>query len=230
MKLKYYLRGIGTATIVIVLILSLSGGKKESLSDAEIRERAMQLGMVDATSLTLTDVQTGKGQSDAIENVEQPVTKPEAQQNTEEEQMPSVSEEETVQEGEASGEAENQPEEEGVQEVLPEQKEEEEQENPTEPEEEAVPESPEEQESAAPQVFYETGSSQEEPITIVIQSGVGSYTVSRVLAEAGLVADAGEFDRYLCNIGYSRVINTGTYEIMPGTSEEEIAKIITRNR
>jgi cell division protein YceG involved in septum cleavage len=41
------------------------------------------------------------------------------------------------------------------------------------------------------------------------------------------VEDAKTFDNYLCNNGYSRSINPGTYEIVPGTSEEEIAKIIT---
>lgn len=62
---------------------------------------------------------------------------------------------------------------------------------------------------------------------ITIQKGDSSGSVSRRLYEAGLVEDAGAFDNYLCNNGYSRSINPGTYEIAPGTSEEEIAKIIT---
>ena len=62
---------------------------------------------------------------------------------------------------------------------------------------------------------------------ITIQRGDDSGSVSRRLYEAGLVEDARAFDSYLCNNGYSRSINPGTYEIAPGTSEEEIAKIIT---
>ena len=63
--------------------------------------------------------------------------------------------------------------------------------------------------------------------TITIKKGSDSGSVSRVLYEAGLVENAKVFDNYLCNNGYSRSINPGIYEIAPGTSEEEIAKIIT---
>ena len=63
--------------------------------------------------------------------------------------------------------------------------------------------------------------------TITIKKGSDSGSVSRVLYEAGLVENAKAFDNYLCNNGYSCSINPGIYEIAPGTSEEEIAKIIT---
>lgn len=63
--------------------------------------------------------------------------------------------------------------------------------------------------------------------SITIQRGDDSGSASRRLYEAGLVENAKAFDNYLCNNGYSRSINPGTYEIVPGTSEEEIAKIIT---
>ena len=63
--------------------------------------------------------------------------------------------------------------------------------------------------------------------TITIKKGSDSGSVSRVLYEADLVENAKAFDNYLCNNGYSRSINPGIYEIAPGTSEEEIAKIIT---
>lgn len=63
--------------------------------------------------------------------------------------------------------------------------------------------------------------------SIIIQRGDDSGSASRRLYEAGLVENAKAFDNYLCNNGYSRSINPGTYEIAPGTSEEEIAKIIT---
>lgn len=63
--------------------------------------------------------------------------------------------------------------------------------------------------------------------SITIQRGDDSGSASRRLYEAGLVENAKAFDNYLCNNGYSRSINPGTYEIAPGISEEEIAKIIT---
>lgn len=48
MKLKYYLRGLGVGVIctAIVMGIALSGNKKETLTDAEIIERARLLGMV----------------------------------------------------------------------------------------------------------------------------------------------------------------------------------------
>lgn len=72
-----------------------------------------------------------------------------------------------------------------------------------------------------------TAAEQTQTAGITINRGADSGSVSRQLYEAGLVENAKAFDNYLCNNGYSRSINPGTYEIAPGTSEEEIAKIIT---
>lgn len=66
-------------------------------------------------------------------------------------------------------------------------------------------------------------------VTVVIEFGVTSYHVSEILAEAGLVEDAGKFDEYLCASGLSRKITAGTYEIRLGTDEEELIKIITKS-
>ena len=87
-------------------------------------------------------------------------------------------------------------------------------ENTAEPETATAPEN-----TAEPDQELDTG--------ITIQRGDDSGSVSRKLYEAGLVENAKAFDNYLCHNGYSRSINPGTYEIEPGTSEEEIAKIIT---
>ena len=48
MKLKYYLRGLGVGIIctAIIMGIALSGNKKETLTDAEVIERARLLGMV----------------------------------------------------------------------------------------------------------------------------------------------------------------------------------------
>ena len=95
----------------------------------------------------------------------------------------------------------------------------------TEPEATAEPEMTTEPEATeAPELITAPEQSQ---TTITIKKGSDSGSVSRQLYEAGLVENAKAFDNYLCNNGYSRSINPGTYEIVPGTSEEEIAKIIT---
>ena len=94
-----------------------------------------------------------------------------------------------------------------------------------EPEAAAEPETTTEPEATAePELITAPEQSQ---TTITIKKGSDSGSVSRMLYEAGLVENAKAFDNYLCNNGYSRSINPGIYEIAPGTSEEEIAKIIT---
>ena len=94
-----------------------------------------------------------------------------------------------------------------------------------EPEAAAEPETTTEPETTAePELITAPEQSQ---TTITIKKGSDSGSVSRMLYEAGLVENAKAFDNYLCNNGYSRSINPGIYEIAPGTSEEEIAKIIT---
>lgn len=65
-------------------------------------------------------------------------------------------------------------------------------------------------------------------VTIEIRSGESSVTVSRSLAEAGLVDSADSYDSYLCRNGYDKKIRAGVYEIPAGATDEEIAKIITR--
>lgn len=76
----------------------------------------------------------------------------------------------------------------------------------------------------------ETGTSPETQVTIVITPGESSESVSRSLEEAGVVASAKTFDKYLCDSGYDNVIAVGTYEITVGMTEEEIAKIITKRK
>lgn len=191
MKLKYYLRGLGIGVLVTTLILSIAPGEKETLSDAEIRERASALGMVDSSSLTLTDVQGTPENTQQQEPV--PTESEPTQESTESEQTQESMESEQTQE---STESEPSQESQDVQETV------------TEPEE-----------------LEESANG--ETVTIVIERGSSSYTVSKILAKAGLIKDAKAFDTYLCDNGYSRNIVTGTYEIAPGTSEEEIAKIIT---
>ena len=50
MRIKYYLRGIGCGIIFSVVIMSIAMGNrgKTQISDAEVIQRAKQLGMVEA--------------------------------------------------------------------------------------------------------------------------------------------------------------------------------------
>ena len=57
MNLKYYLRGLGIGIVITALIMGIAaGGKKETLSNEEIKERAQALGMVEESTV-LADVE-----------------------------------------------------------------------------------------------------------------------------------------------------------------------------
>lgn len=219
MKLKYYLRGLGIGMAVTALILGISfsdrqGQEAQTLTDEQIRERASELGMVDSSELTLA----------ALQNSAQPqiTREPEV---TEEPKL--TADPETTTEPEATAELETTTEPKATTEP----------ETMTDPEATVEPETMTEPETTAepkmttePEATEElelTTAPEQSQTTITIKKGSDSGSVSRMFYEAGLVENAKAFDNYLCNNGYSRSINPGIYEIAPGTSEEEIAKIIT---
>ncbi len=213
MKLKYYLRGLGIGMAVTALILGISfsdrqGQEAQTLTDEQIRERASELGMVDSSELTLA----------ALQNSAQPQITREPEVTEESETMTepeATAEPETATEPKATAEPEMTTKPEATAEP----------EMTTKPETTAEPEMTTKPEATKePELITAPEQSQ---TTITIKKGSDSGSVSRVLYEAGLVENAKAFDNYLCNNGYSRSINPGIYEIAPGTSEEEIAKIIT---
>lgn len=204
MKLKYYLRGLGIGMIVTALILGISFSNRQDqtsqiMTDDQIRERAAELGMVDSSELTLAALQNSAKQP--TEGTPEETTQTQEQNNIEAEPETTV-----PAETQATAEPETTQEPEATAEP--------------EPEKTAGPET-----TAEPEVTEAPQRTQTASITI--QRGDDSGSASRRLYEAGLVENAKAFDNYLCNNGYSRSINPGTYEIAPGTSEEEIAKIIT---
>ena len=89
MKLKYYLRGMGIGIILTAIVMGFAlGGRKATISDAEVIERAKALGMIDPTSGVLTQTTDG-----ADENEENTSTSSEALDQTGEEISEEVDEE-----------------------------------------------------------------------------------------------------------------------------------------
>ncbi len=66
-----------------------------------------------------------------------------------------------------------------------------------------------------------------EIVSLTVRSGSGSDSVCRSAKDLGLVTDAADFDRFLCGNGYANRIRVGTFEIEVGSTYEEIAKILT---
>lgn len=231
MKLRYYLRGLGIGIVVTAVILALTKGEGESLTDAQIKERAAQLGMVESGSLLLSDLQEPNAEpSEPSGGLEEPESEPSGG-SEEPESVPSGGSEEPESEpSDGSEESETELTDEGEK---------------TEPDAADTPEGSETEsadggeesgtESTEPEEDLTTvpgnqGMEEGDLVTVTILSGASSYSVSKDLAEAGLIADAAAFDTYLCANGYAKSIRTGTYGITVGTSEEEIAKIITGKR
>lgn len=215
MKLKYYLRGLGIGMAVTALILGISfsgrqGQEAQTLTDEQIRERASELGMVDSSELTLAALASSAAQTPEAPIEPEAAAEPEMTTDPE-----ATAEPEATTEPEATAEPKMTTEPEATAEPK----------RTTEPEATAEPEMTTEPEATEePELTTVPEQSQ---TTITIKKGSDSGSVSRMLYEAGLVENAKAFDNYLCNNGYSRSINPGIYEIAPGTSEEEIAKIIT---
>lgn len=216
MKLKYYLRGLGIGVIVTALLMGIAlSGRKETLTDDEIRQRALELGMSDDTAV-LSDALLPEGEA-AANNQEDIEAEPEeAKQEVSE---PEVPEPETVQpEPEAAGEEPDESETAGKEE--PDESEE------AEAEKNKPKDADETSSEAQPD---ETGTiTAGESITITVDSGDGSKTVANKLQEAGVIADATAFDLYLCQNGYDKRIAAGTHEIKAGATEAEIAEALTR--
>ena len=201
MKLKYYLRGLGIGMAVTALILGISFSGRQGQEAQTLTDEQIRER---ASELGMVD--SSELTLAALQNSAQPQTTME----------PEVTEEsETMTEPEATAEPETTTEPEATAEP----------EMTTKPETTAEPEMTTKPEATKePELITAPEQSQ---TTITIKKGSDSGSVSRVLYEAGLVENAKAFDNYLCNNGYSRSINPGIYEIAPGTSEEEIAKIIT---
>ena len=201
MKLKYYLRGLGIGMAVTALILGISFSGRQGQEAQTLTDEQIRER---ASELGMVD--SSELTLAALQNSAQPQTTME----------PEVTEEsETMTEPEATAEPEmtTKPEVTAEPEMT------------TKPETTAEPEMTTKPEATKePELITAPEQSQ---TTITIKKGSDSGSVSRVLYEAGLVENAKAFDNYLCNNGYSRSINPGIYEIAPGTSEEEIAKIIT---
>jgi len=66
-----------------------------------------------------------------------------------------------------------------------------------------------------------------ESVTFQVRGGDSSVSVSDRLLEAGLIEDAKAFDTFLCQNGYDKRIQAGTYQIPGNSTDRQIAEIIT---
>ena len=65
------------------------------------------------------------------------------------------------------------------------------------------------------------------PITVTIEEGDLSPDVARKLREAGIITDEQALVDYLVSNNIAELVQIGSFELTPGMTPEEIAKIIT---
>ena len=211
MKLKFYLRGLGIGLIVATIIMGLHSGQRTTeLTDAQIRSRAQELGMIDGS--VLTDRSDGGAESESEENNA-------SSDQTMDEAGTEISQE--VNEGKSASTA-------AVSSVAIQAQ------TATEAKEydsaTSASSTANEQVTAVVATDHQTDSksSAEEATVIVIPQGAGSDVISTILEHAGLIDSSATFNRYLIDRGLDRHIRTGSKSIPGGASYEEIASIITQ--
>lgn len=227
MKLKFYLRGlgIGVAVTALVMGLALSGNKKGTMTDEEIKERAGELGMVEEgkvlaqPNLTQSDDATSASENEVTPtSAQKPTDTPAPTKTPEPKETPTPEPKETP-----TPEPTKTPTPEPTEAPTPEPTE-----TPTpEPTDTPTPsptQAPEEEKTeVASNVPEKNGKS----VNISVSPGSGSETVSALLYHAGLVDSAEKYNEFLCGKGYDRKITTGDHMVPVGSSYEEIAEIMT---
>lgn len=202
MKLKYYLRGLGIGIIVTAILMGSAAKDKEELTDAEIKARAAELGMVEQK--VLSDIEG----TTAPKNTEAPSLTMEPENTTSLKPTPEPTEGPTAEPTEQPTEPTAEP--------------------TAEPTEQPMPEPTAEPTAEPTEQPQDTTQTNAETMTVIIRSGETSWSISQTLFDLGMVESASDFDRYLCQNGYDKTIRIGTFEIPKGATYSEIAQIIAR--
>jgi len=229
MKLRMYLRGLGLGMIITAIVLSFALPKDNKMSDADVKKRAEELGMVEEGStlvqaaepqLTETIEENAVDNNETIieEKAEEIVSEDSAKENLVDEKE-EILPESTAAEDDATVEK---AEDEAIdKENVAEEKEEIKEDSKKEEKEEVKEEKKEE----VKEEIKKKG-----PVTINIKGGSSSDVVAKQLEKEGAVDSASKFDAYLCRNGYDKRIVTGNHEIPEGASYQTIANIITSTK
>lgn len=247
MKLKYLLRGAGLgifAAGLIAFLVTLGGNK---MSDEEVIKRAKELGYASEEEVLakinagevvqLTGDTPGTETSEGNRAVSEEILPDDvktSEDTSEEKTSETKTSEEKSSEEKASEDAKKAEEEAKKAEEEAKKKAEEEEAKKKAEEEEAKKNAEEEakkkaEEEEAKKKAEEEAKKQQatgEMVTITVNSGDYSDTVAKACEAAGLVKSASDFDKYLCDNGYSGRIAVGDHKIAKGSDYETIAKAL----
>ena len=218
MRIKYYLRGIGCGIIFSVVIMSVAMGNKgkSQISDAEIIQRAKQLGMVEADDNgkkdknnleTTSEIETEKNVKEEI-----PVA---TEQNTEMDKI-STNEKNDKEDDKADNDK-------GSINSLTNQKPSSES-NKSDGDTEKKPNEENNSNQAVPS---DKSSNRTEYVSFTVKSGQVCRQIAENLQKQGIVDNADAFREYMARKGLASSIRCGTFELPKGATYEKIAECLT---
>lgn len=231
MKLKYYLRGIGIGVILTALIMGFAlGGRKATISDAEVIERAKKLGMVQGGVLTdySGEDKTNDNKEDSSSSAsEVPEEGKEISKENDSEISLSgspISEVVTPEESAAS-KASSEDKAKQTDETTAKDKQ---SEIETTSSDTVAKDDSDNNEADTSKETSKQAQTSGETKTVTIPGGTSSDGVARILYNEGLIDDPVSFNKYLVDNRKDRIIRSGTKTFPVGASYEQIASIITK--
>lgn len=214
MRLKYFLRGVGIGILVTTIILTATHASERRMSDSEVIDRAIELGMSFSAShsgqQSSTEEASSEESSAGQENSGDDVTDDLQHESEAETEMGSQSHSETASELAGDGEALPGKESEAVTGMTTQAT--------TETAETATELTTENENDGS----AAGGMNNEVTCTINITKGMSSRTVCDMLKQNGIIEDAADFDRYLIKTGYDDKIRVGEVEVNSGMTYEEL--------
>lgn len=227
-RLKYYLRALGVGIVVTALLMGYSQRGQAQMTDEEILARAAELGMTElATATPKPDESLLSAANQAARPTPSPGAQPTASPAADSAERPTgdstaspVADSAEQPTASPAAQPTAAPKVDSTASPVAD--------SAVQPA--ATSTAAPKADSTASPVTVPTVAPDGEVVTLVINRGESSVTVSKSLQALGLVEDYREYDRFLCDNGYDHSISTGTYEIPLGVTDEEIARIITKKR
>lgn len=240
MRIKYYLRGIGVGIIfsVVIMSVSFSHRKVEEISDAEIIQRAKQLGMVEADKGDVSEKNIDNDKEAESNGKDNDGVSKEANLSS---KIPVVEEKQKDKESQDElKKNEDKKQEEKVDEIRGSEektggtidslvssdnktnvskKDVTDKTNATDKKDSNLKEQQETTKGA-------DGSDTAEMVTITIRSGQVCRQIAEELAQKGIVDDADKFREYMGRRGLASSIRCGTFEIPKGVTYQEVANYL----
>lgn len=235
MKLKYYLRGLGIGIIVTAILMGVTLSGPKNMSDEDVKKRAVELGMIEGTTLTegygtVTVTPSSEEVEDDHPNIIVPTEGAsyagpvKTEEITpallgQEESDASETSEATISEDGEEMQTEDGNLQEGTEDIqLPDDTEIEAQTPEVESSEAGVQESQETEDTQ--ETVVPDGSVYE----VSVVRGDSSGSVCKRMENDGIIESAKEFDHFLCQKGYDTKLAFGTHEIRKDMTFEEMAQ------